>query len=129
MSIQWLDNDNNTGNERRTSMVMMAIATEKNSVAQHFGRCPSYTLVTIENGKETTRQTIENPGHEPGFLPKFLQEKGASYIVAGGMGPMAKTLFDQCGIVVIMGITGSIDEVVHMYLKGTLKPGENVCDH
>ncbi len=109
--------------------MIMAIATEKNSVAQHFGRCLSYTLVTVENGKETCRQIVENPGHEPGFLPKFLQEKGANCIVAGGMGPMAKTLFDQCGIAVTMGVTGSIDEVVHMYLKGTLVPGENERDH
>ena len=109
--------------------MIMAIATEKNSVAQHFGRCPNDTLVTVENGKETARQIIENPGHEPGFLPKFLQEKGANCIVAGGMGPMAQTLFGQCGIAVMMGVTGSINEIVHSYLKGTLKPGENVCDH
>jgi len=107
----------------------MAIATEKNSVAQHFGRCPCYTMVTVQNGRETARQMVENPGHEPGFLPKFLQEKGANCIVAGGMGPMAKTLFDQCGIAVMMGVAGSVDEIVHSYLKGTLKPGENVCDH
>lgn len=29
----------------------IAISTDGKYVSQHFGRCPSYTLVDIENGK------------------------------------------------------------------------------
>ena len=110
-------------------MTIIAIATEGNGVAAHFGRCPRYTLVTIESGKETARQVIDNPGHEPGFLPEFLHGKGANCIVAGGMGPRAQNLFQQRGIDVVMGIDGSIDQVVSSYLKGTLAPGQSTCDY
>ena len=110
-------------------MTIIAVATEGNQVAGHFGRCPSYTLVTVENGKEIGRQTIENPGHQPGFLPQFLHELGAQYVVAGGMGPRAVGLFSQRGIKTVVGVTGTIDEIVHSYLKGTLSGGESTCDH
>jgi predicted Fe-Mo cluster-binding NifX family protein len=110
-------------------MTIIAIATDGNRVAGHFGRCPNYTLVTVENGKETARVVIDTPGHQPGVLPQLLHEKGAQCVVAGGMGPMAQNLFSQNGIEVVMGIEASIDEVVHSYLKGTLSSGSNICDH
>ena len=109
--------------------MIIAIATDGNSVAGHFGRCPGYTLVTIENGKELDRQSIENPGHQPGFLPQYLHEKGAGCIVAGGMGPRAQMLFEEQGIQTVVGVTGLIDDVVHSYLKGTLAGGESTCHH
>jgi len=109
--------------------MIMAIATEGNRVAGHFGRCPSYTLVTIENGKETKRELISNPGHEPGFLPKFLHQKGANCVVAGGMGPRAQTLFSEQSIETFVGISGTINEVVNTFLKGRLKSGQSTCDH
>lgn len=109
--------------------MIIAIATDGNSVAGHFGRCPSYTLVTVENGKELDRKTIDNPGHQPGFLPQFLHEKGAGCVVAGGMGPRAQMLFDERGMKTVVGVSGSIDEVIHTYLKGSLKSGESTCEH
>jgi predicted Fe-Mo cluster-binding NifX family protein len=109
--------------------VIIAIATERNRVAQHFGRCPNYTLVTVENGKETTREVVSNPGHEPGILPKFLHEKGANCVVAGGMGPRAQDLFGEQSIETFVGISGTIDEVVSTFLKGRLKSGQSACDH
>jgi predicted Fe-Mo cluster-binding NifX family protein len=111
------------------SEVIIAIATDGNSVAGHFGRCPSYTLVTVENGKEVDRKTIDNPGHQPGFLPQYLHELGARCIVAGGMGLRAQMLFDEHGIETVVGVAGLIDEVVHSYLKGRLAGGESTCDH
>lgn len=109
--------------------MIIAIATEGNQVAGHFGRCPSYTLVTVENGKETARELVDNPGHQPGFLPQFLHEKGAGCVVAGGMGPRAQALFSEHGMETVVGVAGSIDEVVHSYLKGSLKSGESTCHH
>jgi len=70
--------------------VKIAIATESGYVSAHFGRCPAYTLVDIENGKVVGQQDIPNPGHSPGFLPGYLSEKGVNVIIAGGMGPRAQ---------------------------------------
>ena len=105
----------------------IAISTDGNSVSAHFGRCPSFTIVEIDNGKLINRQTIANPGHHPGFLPQFLHEKGVNYIIAGGMGPRAEGLFAQAGIQIIVGVSGNIDEVIDKIIKGRLEGGESLC--
>ena len=105
----------------------IAISTDGDFVSAHFGRCPSFTIIEIDDGKLINRQTIANPGHHPGFLPQFLHEKGVNYIIAGGMGYRAEGLFAQTGIQTIVGVSGSIDEVIDKIIKGTLKGGESLC--
>lgn len=107
----------------------IAIATEGNEVAQHFGRCQSYTLVDIEDGKVVNKTLIANPGHQPGFLPRFLAEKGAKCIIAGGMGPRAQDLFAEQGIASIIGVMGTVDEVIESYLTNALVAGDSFCSH
>ena len=105
----------------------IAISTDGDFVSSHFGRCPSFTIVDVENNKLTRKQVIDNPGHHPGFLPQFLHEKGVNLIIAGGMGQRATMLFSQAGIETMVGVSGSIDEVIDGILKGTLKGGESLC--
>jgi predicted Fe-Mo cluster-binding NifX family protein len=108
-------------------ILRVAISTDGDFVSAHFGRCPSFTILEIDNGKVIGKQTIANPGHHPGFLPEFLHKKGVAYIIAGGMGHRAEGLFAQTGIQTIMGISGSIDEVIDKIIKGTLEGGESLC--
>ena len=107
----------------------LAIATDQGYVSAHFGRCPTYTLVEISDGKVTHREEIDNPGHQPGFLPHYLSERNVGVIIAGGMGPRAQELFAQHNIQTIIGVQGSIDEVLIKFLDNQLEPGEDKCDH
>lgn len=110
----------------------LAIATEDGNVAQHFGRCPGFTIVDIEDGKIISKNFIENPGHkahQPGAVPRFLKSQSVDCVVAGGMGPNAVMNLQASGIKVIVGVTGSIDETVEKFLKGSLKGGESLCEH
>ena len=107
----------------------LAIATDNGRVAAHFGRCPQYTLVDIEEGTERARTTIDNPGHEPGRIPALLQEHEASVVIAGGIGRRAQQLFDSMGIEQVVGVQGTIDDVVSGCLEGTLEGGESLCSH
>ncbi|MBA7505034.1 hypothetical protein ES706_03697 [subsurface metagenome] len=105
----------------------IAISTDGNFVSPHFGRCPSFTIVEIEGDKLVKKEVIDNPGHHPGFLPQFLQERGVEYIIAGGMGGRATGLFADAGIKTILGVTGNVDNVIDEILKGTLKGGKSLC--
>jgi len=105
----------------------IAISTDGRYVSAHFGRCPSFTIVDMEDGKEINRQVIDNPGHHPGYLPQFLHDKGVGYIIAGGMGQRASDLFAEVGIEAIVGINGTIDGVIDKVLRGTLEGGESLC--
>ena len=105
----------------------IAISTDEKNVSAHFGRCPSFTIVDIENGKVMNREEIGNPGHHPGFLPQFLHEKGVSCIVAGGMGQNAVHLFAQQKIETIVGISGAVNDVIDKIANDTLEGGESLC--
>jgi len=105
----------------------VAISTDGNLVSAHFGRCPHYTIVDVQNGKLLSKEVVDNPGHSPGFIPQFLHKKGVEAIVAGGMGARASGFFDELGMKAIAGISGSIEDVIDQLLKGTLKGGKSLC--
>ena len=116
-------------NMRPVESAKVAISTDGDQVAAHFGRCQVYTIVEIADGTVCSRELLANPGHEPGFLPGYLAERGVTCIVAGGMGPRAQMLFDQHGIETIVGIVGDVDEAIQALLRGELESGQSTCDH
>lgn len=107
----------------------VAIATDGELVAPHFGRCEAYTVVDIVDGQLAQQELVMNPGHEPGFLPAYLAAKGVECIVAGGMGPRAEALFAERGIETIVGVTGRVKDAVADLRRGTLTGGESQCEH
>lgn len=107
----------------------IAISTDQGYVSAHFGRCPSYTIIEIKEGQIQNREEIPNPGHQPGFLPQYLSERGVGCIIAGGMGPRAQSLFSQKNIEFIIGVQGSVDEVIQKLINQELEAGEDLCDH
>jgi predicted Fe-Mo cluster-binding NifX family protein len=105
----------------------IAISTDGEYVSAHFGRCPSFTIVEIEGEKILSQEVVQNPGHQPAFLPQFLSEKGVSYIIAGGMGRRAEALFAEKSIETLVGITGRVDKVIEKLISGTLEGRESLC--
>ncbi|MBC8389661.1 MAG: NifB/NifX family molybdenum-iron cluster-binding protein [Actinobacteria bacterium] len=105
----------------------VAISTDRNKVSPHFGRCPQFTIIEIENNKLVDKKIIENPGHHPGYLPQYLNEIGVSCIIAGGMGMRAKELFSQTGIEAVLGVEGDVEEIIGKIIDGSLEGGESIC--
>lgn len=105
----------------------LAIATDGNSVAEHFGRCPEYTLIDIENNQIANKTMLKNPGHTPGAIPKLMNDNKVDCMIAGGMGHRAKIFFEDFGIETIIGIYGTIDDVIEKFLSGTLEGGDSLC--
>ena len=88
--------------------MIIAISTDSGFVSAHFGRCPSFTIAEIIEGKVLKIEELSNPGHHPGFLPNFLAERGVKYIICGGMGGRAQGLFSEKEISLIVGVTGKV---------------------
>jgi len=105
----------------------IAISTDAGFVSAHFGRCPSFTIAEIEEGQVLKIEEINNPGHQPAFLPNFLAEHGAKYIICGGMGNRAQMLFAEKKIIPVIGVTGKIEEVIEKFVQGKLEAGESFC--
>lgn len=107
----------------------VAISTDQGYVSAHFGRCQSYTIIEIKEGQVLSREEIPNPGHQPGFLPQYLSEKGVNCIIAGGMGPRAQGLFAQKNIETITGVQGAVDEIIEKFMKQELEARDDLCGH
>jgi predicted Fe-Mo cluster-binding NifX family protein len=105
-----------------------AIAKDGGFVSAHFGRCPEYLLVDIEDGKITKEQVVINPGHEPGAIPSFLKSHQAHVVIAGGMGQRAVQFFKELGIDIMVGISGEITAIKKGLVEGSLKSGVSSCD-
>lgn len=104
----------------------VAISTDSGQVSAHFGRCPEFTILEIEDGKISTKKVIPNPGHHPGFLPEYFEQMGIEAVIAGG-GTRAQMLFADKNIQFILGVTGKIDDVIDKLCKGELEGGESLC--
>lgn len=105
----------------------IAIATEEESVSEHFGRCAVYTVVDIVDKKVINMRKLENPGHAPGSIPEFLKKNNVELVITGGIGLRAQGFFDSLGMSVVAGISGLIDDVIKDYISGVMKSGDGNC--
>lgn len=110
----------------------IAIPLVEGKLCMHFGHCRMFAIVDVD---DETREIVRidekaPPPHEPGALPRWLNEQGANLVIAGGMGRRAQGLFSSAGVSVVVGAPGmEAREVVELYLSGDLETGDNVCDH
>ncbi len=110
----------------------IALPVAQKKVCMHFGHCEEFALFEVdEESKEIINQEyIGSPPHQPGILPGWLKEQGATVIISGGMGMRAQSMFNQHGIQVIVGSpVGEPKVIAAAYLNGTLETGANICDH
>ncbi len=113
-------------------MKKVVIPLTGGKLCAHFGHCEKFALLDVdeEQKKILNREDLEAPPHEPGLLPSWLAERGATMIIAGGMGARAQELFAQNGIEVLIGAAADEPEnLVQSYLSGSLRSGANPCDH
>ena len=100
-------------------------------MSMHFGRCPFFTLIDVEEGKMTNAQVVANPAfenHVPGAVPKFIRDQNINVMIAGGMGPKAVNMFNGFGLEVATGVGGKIEKVLEAYLEGKVQ-GTVPCKH
>jgi len=110
----------------------IAIPLADGKLCMHFGHCGQFAMLDVDEASKaiTATKLLDPPAHEPGVLPRWLHEQGATVIIAGGMGQRAQGLFQEQGIKVVVGAPAETPEVlVNAYLNGTLSTGQNLCDH
>jgi len=109
------------------SMFRIAVAAEGKKVTEHFGHCVNFMLFDVENNQITKEESVDNPGHKPGFLPNFLADQGVKVIISGGMGQGAVDIFNERDVEVVTGASGDARKAAERYLKGELKSTGSVC--
>jgi ATP-binding protein involved in chromosome partitioning len=117
---------------KKEETMRAAIPMAAGKLATHFGHCERFAMIDFDPEAKRILGTeeLEAPEHEPGLLPRWLSERGAKLIIAGGMGVRAQDLFAENGIKVVLGASAETPQsLVTAYMEGTLRTGENTCDH
>ncbi len=100
----------------------------ESTMSYHFGHCPYFIIVEIEENKVLKVESIENPlaeSHNPGELPSFMKELGVEIIATGGMGPRAQEFFKQFGIKPIIGAYGKVKDVLEELVGEKIEVNED----
>ncbi len=105
----------------------VALAATDGQMAEHFGHCAEFVIYDLQPDGSFSKEVVANPGHKPGFLPNFLHEKGVKTMIAGGIGSAAIEIFEEKGIKVYTGASGSVDEVFNCYKDGRLESSGTAC--
>jgi predicted Fe-Mo cluster-binding NifX family protein len=93
-------------------------------VSPHFGRCPCFVLVDLDDHDVKEVRAVDNPyygHHQPGQVPAFINSLGANVMLTGGMGGRAIMFFQQFGIEGVTGAYGTVQQSMERYLGGELK--------
>lgn len=98
-------------------------------VAQHFGRAAGYALVY--DNKEVI-ETIRNESEHMGGVgkpPDVLINHKIDVLLCSGLGPRAIRRFEEVGIEVFVGASGTVENTIDLFHKGQLQMAtdENAC--
>ena len=102
------------------------------TVGEHFGRVPFYTVFDTETEEiEVFSNTSEHMGGT-GLPPDIIAEHNVDTMLCGGLGGRAISLFEQKGIMVYVGAHGTVRDSLKLLKDGKLQiaTDENACkDH
>jgi len=123
-------------------MKIAAITEDGTTISQHFGRAPLYLVVTVEDGKIVSKETLAKTGHhtfaahysESALGERHGYDAGAQVrhasmaetiadcqvLIAGGMGWGAYESLKSRNIEPVVTDVESIDEAVKLYIEGKL---------
>lgn len=101
----------------------------EDSVSEHFGRAPTFTIVDSETMKV---KVIENQSEHMGGIgkpPEHLAKEGVHVMLCSGLGPRAITMFEEFGIEVYVGAQGNVKNTIELWKFGKLQVAtdENAC--
>jgi predicted Fe-Mo cluster-binding NifX family protein len=99
-------------------------------VAEHFGRCNTYTFVDKEGSViEIIDNTSEHMGGS-GLPSELMKKYGANVLLCKGLGPRALDLCKQFGIEVYVCQAETVKEIFGMWKSGRIERAgpEDVCE-
>ena len=100
-----------------------------NAVGEHFGRVPTYTIVDLETDEvKVVPNTSEHMGGQ-GYPPEIMAKEGVNAMVCRGLGRRAIMMFEELGIDVYIGASGTVKDVIEAFKQDRLQKAnvDNAC--
>ena len=90
-------------------------------IGEHFGRVSTYTIIDLETNEiKVISNTSEHMGGQ-GYPPEIMKKEGVDVMICQGLGRRAIMMFSQMGIDVYIGASGTVQDAIAAYKKGTLQ--------
>lgn len=103
---------------------------EDEMLESHFGQARLFAVYQVENDTITVKEILTPPPHAPGILPKWINENGATVLLASSMGERAKKILDYFNVEVFLGTPVlAADKLIEKFLAGKLEFDPQLCDH
>jgi predicted Fe-Mo cluster-binding NifX family protein len=90
-------------------------------VGEHFGRVPTYTIVDLDTDEVKVIQNTSEHMGGVGYPPELMIREGVNILVCRGLGRRAISMFDETGIEVYIGASGTVRDAVSAFKKGLLQ--------
>lgn len=90
-------------------------------VGEHFGRVPTYTVVDLDTNEV---KVVPNTSHHMGGQgdpPEIMAREGVTIMICQGLGRRAISMFEELGIDVYIGASGTVEETVGAFKQGNLQ--------
>ncbi len=92
----------------------------EDTVGEHFGRTPTYTLVDPDSMEA---EVIENISHHmggAGYPPELLEKHGVNVLLCRGLGRRAIQMFSEKGIGVYCEASGTVEDALRQWRNNEL---------
>ncbi|WP_319508572.1 NifB/NifX family molybdenum-iron cluster-binding protein [uncultured Methanolobus sp.] len=101
----------------------------EDTVGQHFGKVSYYTLYDTETKEATVIPNTSEHNGGTGLPPEIMAKEGVDIMLCGGLGRKAVVMFEQSGIEVYIGATGTIQDAINAWESSGLKKAtqDNSC--
>jgi len=109
------------GDKTKICIPTMGNAGLDDRVSQHFGRAPTFTVVGMVT-KEV--KVLENKSEHFGGVgspPEIVSNEGVDVLLCSGLGPRAIGMFEQLGIEVYVGVSGTVRDAIKAFQAGMLR--------
>ena len=99
------------------------------NIGEHFGRVPTYTIVDTDTNEVSVIDNTSGHAGGQGYPPEIIANTGAEVMICQGLGRRAILMFEELGIMVYVGASGSVKDVIQMWERKELQPAtdENAC--
>lgn len=89
-------------------------------VSEHFGRAPTFTVVNMASNEVTVMQNTSEHFGGVGNTPELVAAAGVDVLLCSGLGPRAIAAFEQRGIEVYVGASGTVEAAIKTFQAGEL---------
>ena len=104
----------------------VAIPRMGESVAPCFEYCTTMAIFTVAETGTVDQVDFPLSSQEPFDRVRLLRDQGVDTLICGGMQDIYEDLVRAAGLEVISWVSGSVEDLLGMFLRGQLVPGTDL---